>query len=337
MNFEEDLVTIHKYLTGQLSSAEAEAFEARIAGDEELRSAVEETRIALDASKLYQSPVWDEESALESMPFAPASASESTSATPTHSRSLVRMWASRAAAVVVLVAAGFLVIDHFDKEPLVHSNTDLLALHDGTSIYLNDGATIFYPEQFDETKRVVELDGEAFFEVAKEESRRFEIKTDLASIIVLGTSFSVDEDDEERVLEVLVRTGKVRVSPNGSEAYVDLVKGQTVRFDAKTGELKRDRAEDMNDIAWHTRTLKWRDAGLKEVISDIETTLSISFDMSNVTPNLQCPFTAFYKDVTIEKLPEILSAIEDVFGIKSVQMTDDKYALSGGECKQAND
>lgn len=135
-----------------------------------------------------------------------------------------------AAAIIVLfiVGAGIILMrDHgsiielrqpvtFNASPTVSiSNTSelprTLSLNDGTSIRLQPKGTVTYPKEFSDAQREVQLQGEAFFDVAKDRKRPFIISTENVTVKVLGTSFNVKAYEKSDEVTVAVRTGKVSV------------------------------------------------------------------------------------------------------------------------------
>ena len=87
-----------------------------------------------------------------------------------------------------------------------------LTLSDGTSLKLNSGARISYPNMFSRKSREVSLSGEAYFEVARDEKRPFVVRTFSSDVEVLGTKFNVDADEDNGRLSVTLAEGSVRVA-----------------------------------------------------------------------------------------------------------------------------
>ena len=86
-----------------------------------------------------------------------------------------------------------------------------LTLSDGTKVILNAGSELKYPVQFieNETYRTVFLNGEAFFEVAKNEKHPFIVETEDMDVEVLGTHFNVTSYKEDDKTYAVVIEGKV--------------------------------------------------------------------------------------------------------------------------------
>lgn len=109
-------------------------------------------------------------------------------------------------------------------------------LEDGSIVYLSERATLKYPNHFDDNKREVVLQGEAFFDVKKQAERPFLIETDLAKIEVIGTSFKIKSDDESSFL-LSVREGEVRVTQKSRQQTLTVEAGETVLFDSEQLQL----------------------------------------------------------------------------------------------------
>lgn len=88
-----------------------------------------------------------------------------------------------------------------------------ITLTDGTKVYLNSGSTLTYPNNFIGTnERIVQLQGEAYFEVAKNHKKPFIVETSNMNIRVLGTKFNVSAYKNDNTNSVTLVEGKVAVS-----------------------------------------------------------------------------------------------------------------------------
>jgi transmembrane sensor len=88
-----------------------------------------------------------------------------------------------------------------------------LVLVDGTKVWLNSESSIRYYTSIGR-ERLVEITGEAYFEVAKDPSHRFTVVTDRVSTIVLGTHFNINSYKEEKNTSVTLLEGSVRLEKN---------------------------------------------------------------------------------------------------------------------------
>lgn len=90
-----------------------------------------------------------------------------------------------------------------------HGQRTHLRLSDGTRVILNAGSKIIAPETFSDSLRQVQLEGQAFFNVATDSTRPFLVSTDRAVTEVLGTKFDIRAYSEDELVEVTVAEGKV--------------------------------------------------------------------------------------------------------------------------------
>ena len=110
---------------------------------------------------------------------------------------------SIAASIALLLVTGILLTDKEPEQELVYYETiavpdakTKITLPDSSIVWLNANACLRYPREFSEQVRQVEIKGEAFFEVRKDEKKPFIVQTDGIGIRVLGTTFNVDAEPE---------------------------------------------------------------------------------------------------------------------------------------------
>ena len=112
-----------------------------------------------------------------------------------------------------------------------------LALADGTRIVLNSDSRLRFPEYFGKNGRGVFLEGEAYFEVAKDSSRPFVVGVQESFIQVLGTSFNVKGYKDDSYIQTTLVEGKVCFKPRGNEDLKEISPGEQVTYDKNTGEV----------------------------------------------------------------------------------------------------
>lgn len=102
-------------------------------------------------------------------------------------------------------------------------------LEDGTIVWLNSESSLIYPKQFTGDKRCVNLSGEAYFEVKRDEHKPFVVSVDGMEIKVLGTSFNVAAYKDEETITTTLVSGSVEVIAQHETAYLIPGKQATVR------------------------------------------------------------------------------------------------------------
>lgn len=144
--------------------------------------------------------------------------------------------------------------------------TYTLVLADGTGVHLNAETQVRFPERFDGLRREVELEGEAFFEVVRDERRPFVVRAGEAMVRVLGTSFDVRAYAGDDVMTTLVE-GSVRFASELDS--VVLHPGELCEMKAGEGTLTRRRADLMSVLAWRSNEFVFRDVPLETVMEEV--------------------------------------------------------------------
>ena len=123
-----------------------------------------------------------------------------------------------------------------------------LRLPDGSRVWLNATSSITYPTAFTGNERIVELSGEAYFEVAKKTDMPFSVKMNGMSIDVLGTHFNVMGYDDEAFVKTTLLEGSVRVTKENSKAL--LKPGQEANANNTGEKIKVAIADVEQATAW---------------------------------------------------------------------------------------
>ncbi|MBN8855616.1 MAG: hypothetical protein BGO55_23440 [Sphingobacteriales bacterium 50-39] len=120
-----------------------------------------------------------------------------------------------------------------------------LLLSDGTKVKLNVGSSIKYPVAFTGDKRVVEVTGEVFFDVAPDSHHPFIVRAHKEEVEVLGTNFVVSDYPGEKQAKVAVGSGLVRVRNGGGSAQIRSSQGVNI---GEGGEIRVDPNMDLSSM-----------------------------------------------------------------------------------------
>lgn len=149
-----------------------------------------------------------------------------------------------------------------------------VVLNDGTKVWLNSRSTLTYPSSFNAEKRVVELDGEGFFEVEKEAQRPFVVQTPKYTVKVLGTSFNVLAYRDHNTFETALLSGSVQVASSaGNMPGIVLKPNQKVIETA--GKLLVAQIDNMDHFRWREGLICLDDERFEELVSKF----SLYFDI----------------------------------------------------------
>jgi transmembrane sensor len=146
-----------------------------------------------------------------------------------------------------------------------------LRLPDGTAVWLNAASSLRFPTRFIGKERVVELKGEAYFEVAANVSMPFHVKLRTSSgegeVEVLGTSFDVNAYEDEQIMRTSLVEGAVRVKA-GSAATL-LRPGQQAQL-VGAGLVRVKNNVNMDEVvAWKDNRFYFKSADIRTIMRQI--------------------------------------------------------------------
>lgn len=230
-------------------------------------------------------------------------------------------WMAAAAVVAGLVFASrwFMqpkAIEHFAQAEAVE-----VLLGDQSRSVLSPGSRL--DERMGD-HRDIRLQGEAYFEVQRDEQRPFVVDAGEVRVTVLGTAFEVSAYDTSAVVRVRVRSGRVRV--NAGEQAVELEAGEHAVFHKQRHFLERSPAPPAE--VWGTRVLHFEGAALAQVADLLERIYKVRITLYNDRV-AACRLTAEFDDESIET---ILTVIAETFRLQVVKATDGTYTLDGDGC-----
>lgn len=212
-----------------------------------------------------------------------------------------------------------------------------ILLKDGTAVKLKPGSKLSYSD-FSADKRVVYLDGEGFFEVAKDSSKPFLVYAGHIIVRVIGTSFKVVSNTGKAKSSVSVTSGKVKVYAasksdelgNTKEAHaIYLFPNQKVVFDAATNAFEKGLVAQPIQLTetGNAKEFFYTNTSVNTVLDDLETAYGVTIRRdSNLFES--CRVTAPLGDLPLFRKLDIvcqtIGATYEVFGTEIV--------ISGGTC-----
>lgn len=158
--------------------------------------------------------------------------------------------------------------------------TKSLVLEDGTKVWLNENTTLKYPKKFLGKERVLQMDGEAYFEVTKNKHRPFVVEGKSMQIEVLGTKFNFKNRSGCRVAEASLLEGEIKASGNNEEGMILLSPGQRVELNSATKQMKVFATDAGMDALWHDNLIPLDNANLFRIASILEELYGVEFILS---------------------------------------------------------
>ena len=251
-----------------------------------------------------------------------------------------RMWklfaaSLKYAAVVAVAAVSAVTAWHFTKEKyenvaVVEEYTKAgerrtVILPDGTRVQANSSTLLAYPERFVGKNRIVYLQGEALFDVVKNDRQPFIVKSGTVSVTALGTEFNVTAYGEEDEVKATLLEGKVKVvcGGDGGESYI-LAPGEQVSYGKNTGVSSKSTVSTEDVTAWTDGIMVFRGATMDEILKVLHRKYGVSFDVDCDESSRQDKYSFRFRETA--SLDEVMEIMEMVSG-------NMEYRISGQMCR----
>lgn len=315
-------VKLYEYLIGTLSEKEAGEIKSWIEASDKNQMIFDQIKSVYDNSEINEGQF------KPNVDIAWNAVDLATSNTPKQKQVFFSTFYRVAAAIVVMVGLAYVAMqgDLFVDYQTIATGEDEqreVQLADGTVVTLNENSQLRFPKEFSSDERKVKLVGQAFFEVARDEMKPFQIVGPQTSVQVLGTSFDLISRVDYSNINVV--TGKVAfTSNNNDEQQLILIMGQQASMSGKT--MVNEGRLDSNALAWRTGELTFNSTPIAEVVETLNQHFEVSITYDEQIS--ECLITSTFKD---KKLKEILEILYTISKIENSQ-DGDNIKLSGPGC-----
>lgn len=198
-----------------------------------------------------------------------------------------------------------------------------VTLPDGSVVKLNSQSVFTFPQTFSGNVRKVTLQGEAYFEVVKNEKKPFIVVTNDVTTSVLGTTFNVEAYPKQKEVKVTLATGKVKVSSLSKSTV--LTPSKQAVFNKNTNTIFTQNVNTNKYLEWKDGILRFEDTPLGEAVEKLEKWYNVNFQFKN--PELKkCRFTGVFKN---ENLTTVLKHIAFVKKNMSYKIQGNNIILNG--------
>lgn len=250
-----------------------------------------------------------------------------------HFRKRIQKFYTRAAAILLLPLLLYSVYSTLQKVPtpeisalveIVSPNGARTHFHlpDGSQGWLNSGSILKYETDFQENRNV-ELIGEAWFEVAPDKKKPFVVETPHLDVQVLGTKFNVAAFPDEKVTEVVLQEGKVKVNGFNGTFTVDMKPDEkfTYNKDLQSGTVQTVNADQFS--SWKDGLLVFRNEPLSEVLKRIGRWYNVEFVLTD--PEIaKFRYRATFQEEQIEEVIRLISLTAPIkYSFNKREMGDD--------------
>lgn len=175
-----------------------------------------------------------------------------------------------AASIAVIISFSGLLTFNSTKYKTIVAEAEVaeIALPDGSLAVLYPGSEIKYPKKFKAGSRNVIMEGEVFFDVARDTLRSFSVSAGDMIVKVLGTTFNIVAYKSSDIYNVIVEKGQVAVFSSSNQDILEYLEGgEQATFSELGKEILKSKNMDINYNAWRTNTIVFRDSDLAEIAS----------------------------------------------------------------------
>lgn len=240
------------------------------------------------------------------------------------------IWYKIAATFLVLVVSGaILYFSLLRNDETIYQTADsaeVFTLPDNSTITLNKNSILAYTKDFGATDRKVKLTGEAFFEITPNKKKPFIIDTEEARVQVLGTSFNINAIYSDRT-EVTVATGLVSMTALETKASIKLNPGDKGVLLHSSDKLTSSSNDDVNFMAWKTRTITFENTDLADVISTLNHVYSMKLNLVEGVGG-SCKVSVTFDNQSLDAVLNVLESTLDL----EVTREEDQINITNAGC-----
>lgn len=232
---------------------------------------------------------------------------------PTGKSISVFRWAVRVAAIFLLLLSTGIGVYYYTQQQVMpdtivgveKGQKASITLPDGSRVWINSDSKLSYGSRFNTRERVLNLEGEAYFEVTQDKDRPFIVQTNEMAVQALGTSFDVKSYPNETQASAVLMTGKVEITSGSGSLILEpnekLVYNKTTR---KMGKSEITDALTYSD--WKDNTLSFHGETFENIAHALERYYNtrIVFESDSLK---KYRFTGSPGNTSLESLLQILS------------------------------
>jgi ferric-dicitrate binding protein FerR (iron transport regulator) len=240
--------------------------------------------------------------------------------------------AAACVALAVSLAVNYHLLSPREMEPsfiTVQTHAGMrtsLNLPDGTAVHLNSAGTLTYPVAFGSKERRVTLDGEGYFQVARDVKRPFIVCTEgrRMEVEALGTAFNVQAYASDSLLKTTLLEGAVRLgiqSESGVWKHAVLKPSEKAVYNLTAKKLHISQTNSAHDTAWIQGRLIFKNLPLPEVLMRLSHFYDVTFDVKDAVIN-NYTFTGTFENRQLSQVLDYLS-ISSRIGYQIIPSTGD--------------
>lgn len=223
-----------------------------------------------------------------------------------------------AAVAAILIISATVAISYYNSVS-TSSNTNFftvetpngektkIILSDGTVVWLNSCSKLTYNSRFGTSERVVELEGEAYFDVEKQEKIPFKVKTKDYDVVVKGTKFNISSYKEDQLITTTLMEGKVQIMRQ--DKVLDMLPGEAVQMNVDTKQFVKTNVNTEQYKSWIDNKIEYDAITLDDLLNRLSRTYDVNILLQSNPKQKKMLNISIKNDESIDEILEGLSKV----------------------------
>ena len=238
-------------------------------------------------------------------------------------------WAVAIAAMFVLIAGGTWVVlnttTFMNKAQYIvfeapYGEKSKMTFPDGTVVWLNAGSSLKYSNKYNTDDRVVELEGEGYFEVAKKKKIPFVVHTRGYDVVVKGTKFNVTAYPEDSNITTTLMEGAVELLKE--KQHMAMKPGESVTLNVVSGKFTLTKVNPDVSKAWSENRIEYDNISLRELAAKLSRQYDVKIHLLTEEVGDK-RFSISLRNQ--ETIGEVMSALKEIIPIQVERKNMDIY------------
>jgi ferric-dicitrate binding protein FerR (iron transport regulator) len=187
-----------------------------------------------------------------------------------------------------------------------------ITLPDGSRVWLNSASKLTYSNTFNQKDRLLQLDGEAYFEVTHDAKKAFIVQCMDIKTEVLGTTFGIKAYEEDSLIAVVLIEGKVQITL--PDKTMVMKPDERIVYDKTLKKLSSETVEPTDFTAWRENRLRFEN----EMLQDIATTISRIHNIDYVFEDESLKTIKFTGTIDNTSIESVLNSITLTSPVKCI-------------------
>ena len=200
-----------------------------------------------------------------------------------------------------------------------------ITLPDNSKVVLNAESQLSYsPKDFNKKKRSINFQGEAYFQITKQEGSAFFIDGVGLEVKVLGTTFNLNNRENDNIAELALEKGRVQITALKNRNEVIMDANQLALLNRSNGNIEIISSEDINDSSsWKQNEIIFRNVPFNDVIDKINQIYGVNIYFAHKGDTLD----SFTGTLITNNLDETLEILETIYQISIIQQERRIYRI----------